>query len=75
MANEQKNEGKAYKELDALARRAGTNLAEVCRRYGIARSQLQYWKDKDPRSLQIYFGLKGAIKDIERENEQKSAEQ
>ena len=67
------NEGRAYKELDAAARQAGTNLAEVCRRYGIARSQLQYWKDKDPRSLEIYFGLKEAIKKIEAENKEKPA--
>lgn len=42
----------------------GTNLTEVCKRAGVHRTTLEYWKKKTPNTFLILVGLLKAIDDI-----------
>jgi len=53
-----------YTELEAAAKAKGTNLTQICRAAGVARSVPARWKDNEPKTITILRRLKKAIEDI-----------
>lgn len=53
--------------LKVKCAQAGTNLTEVCRRAGIARSTVDRWERNVPKSFQIYHQLLQVIEQISNE--------
>lgn len=56
--------------LKVKCAQAGTNLTEVCRRAGIARSTVDRWEDELPKSFQILNKLNEAVDQIANEKKQ-----
>ena len=43
---------------------AGTPLSEVCRRAGVHRTTIEYWKRKKPKSIQMLEDIQKALGEI-----------
>ena len=51
---------------------AGTNISEVCRRAGVARSTVDRWEDKLPNTFRILQKLEQANQEIATEKQTES---
>lgn len=54
--------------LKRMAKKAGTNLTEVCRRAEIPRQTIERWKNKEPKTIKLLKKLEETITIIKREN-------
>lgn len=54
-----------YKRWEDEARRLSTNLTEVCAKLGINRSNIQRWKDKDPKSVETMLAIENHFRSLE----------
>lgn len=53
--------GSAYSYLKSECDRLGISVSKLCREANIERSLLERWRQKDPKSLQMYNALKEAL--------------
>jgi transcriptional regulator with XRE-family HTH domain len=56
---------KTYLKIRERAYRAGIDLKELCKRAGVSRTMLEYWKKKEPETLQKLAALENVLTELE----------
>jgi transcriptional regulator with XRE-family HTH domain len=60
-----------FKNITERCKDLKISLSELCRRSEVSRQAIEYWKKSEPQTLQIYFRIMNALKELENEQSNK----
>lgn len=58
---------KGLRDMEARAKAAGSNMTQVCKNTGVARVTYERWKQRPPKTVQLYDTLEAEVARLERE--------
>lgn len=63
--SEQMQQG--LRDMEARAKAAGSNMTQVCKNTGVARVTYERWKQRPPKTVQLYDTLEAEVSRLERD--------
>lgn len=61
-----------FKKITERCKDLKISLSKLCRQADVSRQAIEYWKQTEPITLQTYFRIMNALKEMEDEQRNKS---